>query len=117
MRPAARRCRSTGPPRRERASTVSTRRGQLRHDEPDVHRHVVGGQWAHREGRLRHRDGTATVVGSDYVAKSGALSFAPDVTPKTLTVAINGDTVREANETLSVNLSTPLNVTAFDGTG
>lgn len=48
-------------------------------------------------------DGTAT-AGSDYVAASGQLAFAPGVTTQTLGVTINGDTAFEANETFQVQL-------------
>jgi large repetitive protein len=47
---------------------------------------------------------TATAP-SDYTATSGTLTFAPGETSKTITVQVNGDTVKEANETFSVNLT------------
>jgi hypothetical protein len=64
-------------------------------------------------------DGTATAgTGSDYQAALGTLSFAPgDITPKTVTVLVNGDTVVEATETFVVNLSNPTNATIADGQG
>src|SRR3569832_1499431 len=43
-------------------------------------------------------DGTAT-AGSDYVATSGALSFAPGETEISVVVLVNGDTVDETQET------------------
>ena len=54
--------------------------------------------------------GTAT-AGTDYVAKSGTLTFAAGVRTMTFTVTINGDTVKEANETILVTLSSPVNAT------
>lgn len=48
--------------------------------------------------------GTAT-AGSDYVAQSGPLSFAPGETSKTILVDVIGDTAFEANETFAVTLS------------
>ncbi|MBI3409188.1 MAG: tandem-95 repeat protein [Planctomycetes bacterium] len=51
-------------------------------------------------------DGTAT-AGSDYVAKSGTLSFSPGALTRTFTVTINGDILDEFNETFLVNLSNP----------
>ena len=50
--------------------------------------------------------GTAT-AGSDYVAQSGPLSFAPGETSKTILVDVIGDTAFESNETFAVTLSGP----------
>jgi ELWxxDGT repeat protein len=60
-------------------------------------------------------DGTA--AGSDYQAASGALTFAPGATSKTVTVLVNGDRSGEPNETFVVNLSSPTNATITDGQG
>ncbi len=49
-------------------------------------------------------DGTAT-AGSDYTAVSGTLTFAAGVTSQTISVSVLGDTMHEANETLTVTLS------------
>lgn len=49
-------------------------------------------------------NGTAT-AGSDYVATSGRLTFAPGVTTRTLPVSVIGDTRVEADEQFSVLLS------------
>lgn len=47
---------------------------------------------------------------SDYVAKSGTLSFAPgSPLTRTISIVINGDTLFEGNETLFVLLSGPVN--------
>jgi hypothetical protein len=54
------------------------------------------------------RDGSAT-AGSDYVAASGNLVFAPGETTKSISVSIIGDTAVEADETFSVALSSPVN--------
>ncbi len=48
--------------------------------------------------------GTAT-SGSDFVALSGLLSFAPGETSKTISVAVVGDTAYEPNESFAVVLS------------
>lgn len=61
-------------------------------------------------------DETAT-AGSDYTALSGTLTFAPSETSKTITAAVIGDTINEANETFVVNLSNPSNATVADGQG
>ncbi|HEV7377640.1 MAG TPA: Calx-beta domain-containing protein [Pyrinomonadaceae bacterium] len=61
-------------------------------------------------------NGTAT-AGSDYQAATGTLTFAPGDTSKTITVAVNGDTTAEADETFAVNLSNPTNATIADGQG
>jgi hypothetical protein len=55
-------------------------------------------------------NGTAT-AGSDYVAKSGTVTFAAGTTTQTISITINGDVIKEANETFFVNLSSPTNVT------
>jgi hypothetical protein len=55
-------------------------------------------------------DGSAT-AGSDYVATSGTLSFAPGTTSKTVSVTVNGDAVFEPDETLKLNLSNVVNAT------
>ena len=47
--------------------------------------------------------GNAT-AGSDYVAKSGTLTFAPGETTKTITIAVNGDSKKEANEYFFLDL-------------
>jgi len=65
-------------------------------------------------------DGTAT-AGSDYVATSGDLTFAPGQTVATFPVTINGDLVNEADETFTVALSNPspnavINVGTAQGT-
>lgn len=59
-------------------------------------------------------DGTAT-AGSDYVAASGTLSFAPGETSKTLQVTIKGDMAVEGNETFTVRLANATGATLVDG--
>ncbi|HEY7422832.1 MAG TPA: FG-GAP-like repeat-containing protein [Gemmataceae bacterium] len=49
-------------------------------------------------------NGTATTSDSDYVAKSGTLTFAPGETTKTITLEVKGDRKREANETFYLDL-------------
>ena len=61
-------------------------------------------------------DGTATTADNDYVATSGALTFGPDDTSKTISVTVNGDTKFESNETFFVNLSNAVNATLPAGT-
>ncbi|WP_408589829.1 cadherin-like domain-containing protein [Novosphingobium sp.] len=63
-------------------------------------------------------DGSAT-AGSDYVATSGTLTFAPGETSKTVAVTVNGDTVLEGDETLTLHLSGASNasINVADGTG
>jgi uncharacterized repeat protein (TIGR01451 family) len=46
---------------------------------------------------------------TDYLATNGTFVFAPGVTNLTVTVAVNGDTVEEPNETFLVQLSNPVN--------
>ena len=55
-------------------------------------------------------DGTATA--DDYVATNGTLTWAAgDTSSKTISVAVNGDTMVETDETFYVNLSSPTNAT------
>jgi subtilisin-like proprotein convertase family protein len=61
-------------------------------------------------------NGTAIAPG-DYTAQSGTLSFAPGEATKTITVAVNGDTTFEADESFTVNLSSPTSATIADGEG
>jgi hypothetical protein len=59
---------------------------------------------------------TAT-SGLDFAAVSGDLTFAPGVTTQVVAVPIVGDTLKEANETFLVNLSTPTNAALADRQG
>ena len=49
-------------------------------------------------------NGTATTSDSDYVAKTGTLTFAPGETTKTITIEVKGDSKKEANETFYLDL-------------
>jgi cytoskeletal protein CcmA (bactofilin family) len=62
-------------------------------------------------------DGTATVASGDYAAASGTLTFAPGVTQQSVDVTVNGDTLREPNETLTLKLTGPTNSVLGDATG
>ena len=61
-------------------------------------------------------NGTAAAPG-DYATASGTVQFTPGQTVKTATVMIKGDTVKEANETLKLNLSASTNATIADPQG
>ena len=61
-------------------------------------------------------NGTAT-AGSDYTAASGVLTFAPGVTSRTVSVAVRGDFLAEAAETLLLNLSGASGAAIGDGQG
>lgn len=57
-------------------------------------------------------------AGSDYVAKTGTVSWAAnDTASKTISITINGDTTVEANETFFVNLSGAIGATIADAQG
>ena len=60
--------------------------------------------------------GTATSP-ADYTAISGTLTFAPGVTSLPLSVSSVEDALDENNETFTVDLSTPVNVTLGDASG
>ncbi|MEB3308716.1 MAG: glycosyl hydrolase family 18 protein [Snowella sp.] len=62
------------------------------------------------------QNGTA-IAGSDYVSKTGTLTFSPGQLSQTITVSINGDTSFESNETFNVNLSNPTNAIINDALG
>jgi hypothetical protein len=49
-------------------------------------------------------DGTAKTSDSDYVARTGTLTFAPGETTKTITIVVDGDSRKEASETFYLDL-------------
>jgi hypothetical protein len=51
-------------------------------------------------------DGTAT-AGTDYLSRSGSLSFGPNVSSKTFSVPMLNDTIAEGPETINLLLSNP----------
>lgn len=53
---------------------------------------------------FRTLDGTAKVSDGDYVAKTGALTFAPGETMKTITIEVKGDSKRESDEYFYLDL-------------
>jgi Ca2+-binding RTX toxin-like protein len=61
-------------------------------------------------------DGTAVSPG-DYTAESGTVTFVEGDDTETVTIAVNGDTLDEVDETFTVNLENPSNVTIADGQG
>ena len=61
-------------------------------------------------------NGTA-IAGSDYIATSGALSFAPGELEKPVVVLVNGDTVDEQQETLFLDISNVQNATVSSSQG
>jgi Tol biopolymer transport system component len=64
---------------------------------------------------LATADGTAT-AGTDYVARSlTGLTITPGASTAFFTVAVNGDTAIEANETFQVNLANVAGATVTDG--
>jgi hypothetical protein len=63
-------------------------------------------------------DGSATTANSDYVAKSLTAQTIPaGGTSYMFTVAVNGDTTFEPNETFSVNVTNVVGAEVADGTG
>jgi hypothetical protein len=61
-------------------------------------------------------NGTAS-SSSDYVSKTGTLSFAAGQTTRTIVIQVRGDVLAEANETFFVNLSAAVNATIADAQG
>ncbi|MBS7790189.1 cellulase family glycosylhydrolase [Roseococcus sp. SDR] len=62
------------------------------------------------------QDGTA-LAGTDYVAQSGSITFAAGETSRTISVAVNGDTAIEADETFGLVLSNVVRATLAPGGG
>jgi uncharacterized repeat protein (TIGR01451 family) len=62
------------------------------------------------------KDGNA-LQPSDYTATAGTLTFPPGTTEMTVGVPVVGDTVRESNETFTVELSGAVNATIADAVG
>ena len=52
----------------------------------------------------RTTDGTATASDSDYVAKTGTITFLPGETTKTITIEVKGDSKKEADEYFYLDL-------------
>lgn len=61
------------------------------------------------------QNNTAT-AGSDYIAKSGTVTFLAGVKTKKIAVKVKGDKKVEANETFNVILSNAVNASISDGT-
>ncbi|QDV26785.1 Calx-beta domain-containing protein [Aureliella helgolandensis] len=61
-------------------------------------------------------NGTAT-AGSDFLGSAGQIAFGPGDTLQTIAIAVNGDTVVEAHESLFVNLSGAVGATIVDDRG
>ena len=52
---------------------------------------------------FRTEDGAATTSDGDYIAKTGTLTFAPGE-KKTITIVVNGDSKKEADEAFYLDL-------------
>ena len=59
----------------------------------------------------------SAVAPADYTSTSGTLTFNPGETALQIIVQVQGDTIGEANETFSVNLSGATNATIADNSG
>jgi hypothetical protein len=62
-------------------------------------------------------DGTATIADNDYTATSGALTFNPGETSKTVIVNVNSDSKLEPDQTFTVDLSNASNAMIAIATG
>jgi len=56
-------------------------------------------------------------AGSDYQSASGQLTFAPNQVAKSISIAVNGDTLPEPDENFFINLSNPTNATLAKAQG
>ena len=73
------------------------------------------GQASTRTVTVRYGTGDGSAVaGSDYVARSGTLTFSPGERSKTITVQVRGDRVREPSEGFFVFLSGATNARLVD---
>jgi Calx-beta domain-containing protein/beta-propeller uncharacterized protein DUF5122 len=63
------------------------------------------------------QDGSATLANADYVAASGTATIDPKTLSVTLPIQVNGDTKHEADETLTVTISSPVNAQIGRATG
>jgi hypothetical protein len=61
--------------------------------------------------------GKTATVGRDYVGQHGTLTFQPGQTDRTVTIQVNGDHTREANEQFALNLLGATNARIADGQG
>lgn len=63
--------------------------------------------------------GGTAIAGTDYIATSGGVTFAPGQTSKTVTVKVIGDTVYETpqDETFNVTITSPSGVTILTSPG
>jgi hypothetical protein len=66
---------------------------------------------------FRTADGSATVAGSDYLARAGTKTFLPGEVLKTINPKVIGDTVLEPDEDFFVNLSNPVSASIADFQG
>ena len=64
-----------------------------------------------------HTTNSTAISGSDYLAKSGTLTFAPGETLKRVTIFFIGDSVPEGDETFFFDLETPLGATIANNRG
>jgi hypothetical protein len=60
---------------------------------------------------------TATLSDQDYTGKTGTLTFASGETTKTISIVITSDLKSEADETFTLNLTSPTNATIADNQG
>ena len=80
-----------------------------------THSIINGDQWK-AIVQYSSSDGSA-VAGSDYVSKSGTLTIPAGSLSASVSVNVTGETVFETDESFTVNLSNPSNVTIDDAQG
>jgi hypothetical protein len=59
----------------------------------------------------------SAAAGSDYVARSGTLTFLAGATTQTIAITVNGDVLVEGDERFLIHLVTPTNAVIDDGQG
>ena len=60
---------------------------------------------------------SSATAGLDYIASSGALSFAPEVVSQSVSITVTGDILDEIDEIYRVNLSAAVDASIADGIG
>ena len=82
-----------------------TEGGQAESNDPlHLHDRALGRLRSGGDDVVPHPNGTDRTSDSDFIAKTGTLTFVPGETSKTITIVVYGDSKKEGNETFSLEL-------------